>query len=95
MKALHSVVVYVRSRPVWITLLEGVVLEVEHSSNIQSLVPLWTQLILHVDLRPRSKSGAWRNTQRAPILMRHFIQTTFKETLTILSGLSREEMVYV
>jgi hypothetical protein len=46
-KALHSVVVYVRSRPVWITLLEGVVLEVEHGSNIQSLVPLGPQLILH------------------------------------------------
>lgn len=44
-KGLHSVMVHLRVWSVWITLLQGVILEVQHCAYIQSLVKLWTKFV--------------------------------------------------
>lgn len=41
----HFVVIHLWMRPVRVTLLQGVILEEQHCSHIQSLVKLWTEFV--------------------------------------------------
>jgi len=58
-KTLHSVVVHLRACSVGVTLLQGVILDVQHGADAQTLVKLWATVI------PKHKG-------HCPALVSHF-----------------------